>query len=114
MVCRRGRRAGELLAISSGLSQGRFVHDDGIAAACQRLATALGSRGPLNVQLRRDGEALLPFEVNPRFSGTVALRALAGVNEVDALIRRELLGEEVGPFDYRDVTVVRGLAERVT
>jgi carbamoyl-phosphate synthase large subunit len=113
VVCRTGPRAGEVLAISSGLSQGRFVHDEAIAATCRRLAGALGSRGPLNVQLRRDRDELYPFEVNPRFSGTVALRAMAGVNEVDALIRRELLGEELGPLGYRDVAVVRGLAERM-
>jgi carbamoyl-phosphate synthase large subunit len=112
-VCRTGPRAGELLAVSSGLSQGRFVHDDAIAGTCRRLAEALGSRGPLNVQLRRDGDDVFPFEVNPRFSGTVALRAMAGVNEVDALIRREVLGEDVGPLDHRDVGVVRGLAERL-
>ena len=41
----------------------------------------------INVQGRvRDG-VLLPFEINPRFSASTYLRAMAGFNEVDTLIR---------------------------
>jgi carbamoyl-phosphate synthase large subunit len=46
------------------------------------------------VQLRqRDGQPV-PFEINPRFSGTTAVRARMGFNEVDAAIRHFVLGED--------------------
>jgi carbamoyl-phosphate synthase large subunit len=52
------------------------------------------------------------FEINPRFSGTTLLRALAGFNEPDLLIRKHLLGEPVrARFDHAFGTVVRGLSE---
>lgn len=35
------------------------------------------------------------FEINPRFSGTIFIRALAGYDEPDVLIRHEVLGEYI-------------------
>jgi len=73
--------------ISSGYSQG---HVDLYSALChqaEKIAIAIGSRGPINVQGRvRDG-ILLPFEINPRFSASTYLRAMAGFNEVHSLIK---------------------------
>lgn len=70
---------------------GRFPEVRATAAA---IASALRPMGPCNVQLRmHDGEPV-PFEVNPRFSGTTALRAQMGFNEVDAALRHFVLGEE--------------------
>ncbi len=72
----------------------------------------LDSRGPLNIQCRWCNEELVIFEINPRFSGTTLLRALAGFNEPDLLIRYHVLGEEIERrFDYAYGTVVRGLSE---
>jgi carbamoyl-phosphate synthase large subunit len=57
---------------------------------------------------------VIPFEINPRFSGTTSLRALAGYNEPDVLVRRDVLGEKIEPyFSYQDVLILRGLKENV-
>jgi carbamoyl-phosphate synthase large subunit len=76
--------------ISSGYSQG-LINDFGeLRVQAEAIAHALGSVGPMNVQGRVRNGSLLPFEVNPRFSASTYLRALAGFNEVDALVANVL------------------------
>jgi len=73
--------------ISSGYSQGYIAEFKSLCSQAEHIAKTIGSRGPINVQGRvRDG-VLLPFEINPRFSASTFLRALAGFNEVDILIK---------------------------
>jgi len=79
--------------VSSGYSQGYIGEFPDLCRQAERIAAAIGSRGPVNVQGRvRDG-VLLPFEINPRFSASTYLRALAGFNEVDILLRYLVSGE---------------------
>jgi carbamoyl-phosphate synthase large subunit len=93
--------------ISSGSSQGDIFTNPAIADQALAIATALKSLGPMNIQGRLRGEVLLPFEINPRFSASVYLRALAGVNEPALLIRHLVDGT---PLDYPQYT--NGLALR--
>ena len=109
---RIGSYTGHTLALSSGISQGEIEDRPEVQRECERLAKAIGSKGPLNVQLRVVGGNVYPFEINPRFSGTTAFRALAGYNEPDILIRHHLLGEPIGPVSYEYGMVMRGLIER--
>jgi carbamoyl-phosphate synthase large subunit len=88
-------KGNQTYVISSGISQGQFVDDKKLSEYCERLATKLGSTGPLNVQCRKVGDKIYPFEINPRFSGTCACRALAGFNEVEMYIRYILDGEKI-------------------
>jgi carbamoyl-phosphate synthase large subunit len=105
---------GPILAISSGVSQGYVREFADVRQACEKIASALGSRGPLNVQCRFADGVLYPFEVNPRFSGTTYIRALLGFNEPDLLIRHHILGEPLlDRVTYRYGHVVRALTERV-
>lgn len=79
--------------VSSGYSQGYIGEFPDLCRQAERIAAAIGSRGPVNIQGRvRDG-ILLPFEINPRFSASAYLRALAGFNEVDILLRYLIAGE---------------------
>ena len=48
--------------------------------------------GPINIQLRLTDAGPTVFEINPRFSGTTPLRAQFGINEVEILLRRLVLG----------------------
>ncbi len=110
---RTGRaNLGPQLVISSGVSQGdigRFAH---VTSQCRQIAESLGSRGPLNIQCRVVDGVVQVFEINPRFSGTTSLRAMVGLNEPDLLIRRHLLGEEVGEdASYREGVILRSLTE---
>jgi carbamoyl-phosphate synthase large subunit len=112
---RSGRaELGDALVISSGISQGTVGPYREVCEPCERLAAAVGSKGPLNVQCRMVDGVPVVFEVNPRFSGTASIRALMGFNEPDLLVRRHLLGE-TAPIhvDAREGLVLRGLSEVV-
>ena len=49
------------------------------------------------------------MEINPRFSGTAAIRALLGFNEPDILIRKYLLKQKIGKIKYKKGLVLRDL-----
>jgi carbamoyl-phosphate synthase large subunit len=94
--------AGRTATISTGISQGFVVRHQEIQEYCEDLAKRLSSRGPLNLQLRvHDGEFYV-FEIHPRFSGTTPIRASAGFNEPDILLRNHLYDEEFGRLSYRE------------
>jgi carbamoyl-phosphate synthase large subunit len=99
---------GGMAVVSSGISQGFIVQDKEIQDYCEDVAKRLNSRGPLNLQLRvHDGEFYV-FEVHPRFSGTTPIRASAGFNEPDILLRNSLYGEQFGRLNYcTDVAAIR-------
>ena len=112
---RTGRtELGEVLVVSSGVSHGHIGEFRDVTAPCERIAAALGARGPLNVQCRvMDGEVRV-FEINPRFSGTTFLRAMVGYNEPDVLLRRHLLGDAVeARFPYESALIMRSLTEDI-
>ena len=103
---------GPTLVISSGCSQGQVGRFPEVTEACERIAAALNPTAPVNIQCRVVDGRVMPFEINPRFSGTTSLRAMAGYNEPDVLIRRDLFGEVIEPhFSYRAMTIMRGLCE---
>jgi carbamoyl-phosphate synthase large subunit len=104
---------GTMLAVSTGVSQGEVGRFPEITAPCERIASALGSRGPLNIQCRIDAKGgVRVFEINPRFSGTTSIRALVGFNEPDTLIRIHLENELIPVrFAYREGVIVRNLEE---
>ena len=105
-------RFGPSLVVSSGISQGDIGPYPEVTGPCEEIAGGIGSRGALNIQCRLFEGRVYVFEINPRFSGTTSLRALAGYNEPDILIRKHLLGEDVTPrFAYRSGTIMRGLVE---
>jgi len=98
--------------ISSGYSQGYIGDFPEIRARAEVIAAALGSRGALNVQGRmRDGD-FVPFEINPRFSASTYLRALAGFNEVDILLQRLAFGTSACPSPLREGWYLRSLTEQ--
>jgi len=102
----------EILAVSSGISQGEVVRDPRIIDQCVRIAKAIGSRGPLNIQCRLVKGKVCTFEINPRFSGTTYMRALAGINEPDLMVRKYVLHEKALKVPKpRNGRILRGLAE---
>jgi carbamoyl-phosphate synthase large subunit len=102
----------ELLAVSSGVSQGEVVNDERLLDQCRRIAHAVKSKGPLNIQCRLVDGTVYPFEINPRFSGTTYIRALAGVNEPDLMIRKYVLKESISEkIVPKNGLVLRGLQE---
>ena len=69
---------------------------------CERVAEELNSTGPLNIQLRlNENNEPLIFEVNPRFSGSAPMRALAGFNEVEMVINNFVLNKKLLKVNYK-------------
>ena len=93
----KGRR----YAISSGFTQGYVIRHRLIQDFCEQLAVRLGSTGPLNIQLRLHTGEPYVFEIHPRFSGSTGIRASAGFNEPDTMLRHFLDGENFTRFDYQ-------------
>jgi len=102
------------VVISSGVSQGVFVDDARLEAELVKVATGLGSRGPMNFQFRLLDDKPLIFEINPRFSGSSYLRALAGHNEVETLFRYYLETPLPSWPSIDGRVAVRSISESVT
>lgn len=97
--------------VSSGYSQGHIDEYPDICRQAEKIASVIDSRGPINVQGRvRDG-VLLPFEINPRFSASTYLRALAGFNEIEMMLHFLVAGEMPQPRTIRPGYYLRSLTE---
>ncbi|MDD4467280.1 MAG: ATP-grasp domain-containing protein, partial [Candidatus Pacebacteria bacterium] len=109
----KNRIKDDILAISSGVSQG-FIDDyPEVCQFAEKVALKLNSKGPLNIQCRKVKNKIFIFEINPRFSGTTSIRALVGYNEPDILIRHELLKEKISKsIRFKKGIVMRGLKEK--
>ena len=97
--------------ISSGYSQGFIDEFPEICEAAEKIAAAIGSRGPINVQGRVRAGRFIPFEINPRFSASTYLRAMAGFNEVDLFLGFLATGETPVRGPVRRGWYLRSLAE---
>lgn len=97
--------------ISSGYSQGYIDHFPEICGQAEKIAGILKSRGPINVQGRIRNGVFVPFEINPRFSASTYLRALAGFNETDIFLRYVLNGERCVPSELKTGWYLRSLTE---
>lgn len=103
---------GEILAVSSGVSQGEIGRFPEVSKVCEKIAQKLGCRGAVNIQCRLFNGKVYVFEINPRFSGTTSLRAMVRYNEPDVLIRKHLLGMTIESFfEYDSGVIMRGLKE---
>jgi carbamoyl-phosphate synthase large subunit len=88
--------------ISSGYSQGLIDDFADIRRTAEDIALRIGSRGPINVQGRVKDGKFMPFEINPRFSASTYLRALAGFNEIDLFLEYLRSGKrpQLRPIQY--------------
>jgi carbamoyl-phosphate synthase large subunit len=77
------------------------------------MAERLGAYGPANFQFRHVNGRVAVFEINARFSGTTPLRMRAGFNEVEMILRRELLGETIQQPRIEPMTILRYWSETV-
>jgi carbamoyl-phosphate synthase large subunit len=82
--------------ISTGYSQGLIDGFPEVCAQAERIAHAFDSYGPLNIQGRFVNGVFYPFEINPRFSATTYLRAMAGFPEIEMFLDH-LAGETAPP-----------------
>lgn len=106
-VAYRGRGG----VVSSGYSQGYIDMFPGVCLQAERIANVIQSRGPINIQGRVRNGVLMPFEINPRFSASTYLRALAGFNEVDMLLSYLISGELPTSKSIKQGWYLRSLTE---
>lgn len=78
-----------------------------IRIPAEEIAIKLGVRGPINIQAKRVGNEIKVFEINPRFSATCPMRAVAGVNEPDIVLRNVFANEEFSPSEYEKLLCMR-------
>jgi carbamoyl-phosphate synthase large subunit len=88
-------RRGQLIAGDTYRAQ--VMQHEAVQMEARSVAAALGSSGPCNVQLRVTERGPVTFEINPRFSGGVSMRAHFGYNEIEMAIRDLVRGEPVPP-----------------
>jgi carbamoyl-phosphate synthase large subunit len=105
---------GSWLVISTGISQGHIGKWPELLRQCEQIASSLNPTAPINIQCREVNGNVIPFEINPRFSGTTSLRAMVGYNEPDILFRRDVLGEKITDyFEYSEGLILRTLQENL-
>jgi carbamoyl-phosphate synthase large subunit len=80
---------------------------DPIRKSAKEVALKLGARNAVNIQAKFDGNEAKVFEINPRFSATVPIRAIAGINEPDITYRNNVLGEEIHLEKYKKILCLR-------
>lgn len=104
------RRDGNTYVISSGLSQGDICHNPPLQEQAEHIAKMLQSKGPMNIQCREINGKLMIFEINPRLSGTTSLRAMAGYNEPEAMLKQFVL-KKSSDYSYKDLLIGRTISE---
>lgn len=98
--------------ISSGISQGLVDDFSEVRKMAENIARVIEADGPINIQCRKTDDGIIPFEINPRFSGTTGARALLGHNEPDILCRYRLFGEIPEIIEHKFGYVIRDLVEK--
>ena len=92
----------ERIVIRSGVSdRARTVNDPCLVSLAARVVEAIPFRGPVNIQCRMRGDTPVVFEINPRFSGGIALTIAAGADFPEMLLalgRGEALEPSIGRF----------------
>jgi carbamoyl-phosphate synthase large subunit len=111
-VDREGKEAMSSISIRRTLKGGQtyraFVEDrEDVRRSSEAIALRLGARGPVNVQARREGDSVKVFEINPRFSASCPIRAVAGVNEPDIVFRNARFGESIHVDRYEELACFR-------
>lgn len=92
----------------SGQTYRAFVDSfDQVRKSAEIIAKKLGARSAVNIQAKFDGNDAKVFEINPRFSATLPMRTVAGINEADIVFRNSVLGEDICIKEYKKMLCLR-------
>jgi len=82
---------------------------DDVRQACEAVAEHLDVVGPVNLQARITDSEISIFELNTRFTGSTAVRCVAGFNGPHAMVRHLVSGERLSPDDlsFEDLVEIR-------
>lgn len=114
-VCRNGELRGPITftrSLRDGMTERcevTFTYEEKLQSLIEKTVHALNIVGPCNIQsIVDEGGAVVPFEINCRYSGTSSVRSQLGFEDVRYGIQEYLLGEEPSR-----ATVVPGCAVRL-
>lgn len=94
--------------LKGGQTYRAFIDDyKNVRKIAEETALQIGARGPLNIQAKLNNGTVKTFEINPRFSATCPLRAVAGINEPDIIFRNIALKEEPREEGYKRLVCMR-------
>jgi carbamoyl-phosphate synthase large subunit len=94
--------------IKHGQTYKAFVDDFALVReSAEKFASKVGARGAINIQAKLQGDKPVIFEVNPRFSASCPIRAIAGVNEPHIVFRNTILKEKMSIQTYRKLFCMR-------
>jgi carbamoyl-phosphate synthase large subunit len=94
--------------IKSGQTYKAFIDVFGkVRKSAEEIAMRLGARGAVNIQAKLVDGIPKVFEINPRFSATSPLRAVAGVNEPDIVFRNVVMSEDIEVRGYQKLVCMR-------
>lgn len=91
-VDREGKRLMSSISIKKTIKNGQtykaFIDDFTIVRKfSEETALKIGATGVINIQSKLIEENPKVFEINPRFSATTPMHAVAGINEPDIVFR---------------------------
>ena len=99
--CNKEGRLMDVIILHRDLRRGTTMHakvveNEAIRAEAEKICRAYRPVGPMNIQMRLDKNGRpVCFEMNVRFSGTTAMRAIFGFRDVEAMIKEYILGENI-------------------
>lgn len=95
-------------AIKHGQTYKAIIDDfNEIRQPAEEIALKIGARGPINIQAMQVGDEVKVFEINPRFSATCPMRAVAGINEPDIVLRNLFRNHENSTREYKKLLCMR-------
>jgi carbamoyl-phosphate synthase large subunit len=92
IVLRRSLKGG-----LTGLAE--IVYDEDIQSYCKKIGTLIKLNGAINIQLKKDKNDPVLFEINPRFSSTVIFRNHVGFKDLIWSIEDKMLSSEKVDYD---------------
>ncbi|HWY36703.1 MAG TPA: ATP-grasp domain-containing protein [Nitrosopumilaceae archaeon] len=112
VVNKTGKNVMASISMRRTLKQGQtykaFVDDfHDVRRSAEETALKFGCRGSINIQAKMIENTPKIFEINPRFSATCPIRAVAGINEPDIVFRNFVLGEEIKIDAYQKLVCMR-------
>jgi carbamoyl-phosphate synthase large subunit len=111
-VDKRGNRIMSSISIRKTIKHGqtyKAIIDsfNEIRRPSEEIAMKLGVRGAVNIQAMLIDNEVKVFEINPRFSATCPMRAIAGVNEPDIILRNIFMNEDFTATEYKKLLCMR-------
>jgi carbamoyl-phosphate synthase large subunit len=99
------------LSREGATNKATIVDDSAVLEYVQKLTHILKPIGPLNIQLRKDGDKVYLLEINPRLSSACSIRTILGYNEPEMCLKYFLTKEKIVPATKKQGTVIRYISD---